>query len=327
MQGVVEALLMPRRGALPHYLELTRSDARKISERFDSRVLQMSEFLGNPVSETLAEWYPAAARMACWRRETKTVCLVLERHNRHGWLCTLLWCVTDEEIELLLQAQNTRAARITQLDAFQRHLGEELGRIAKRVPDLALAITRRILIDDLAELGPAEAVPLVAEKLHDADGEIRCEAAELMLRMEGQHGLSYVLPLFNDPLDWVRWNVLGSIPRYGDGSVVPALIEKLRADTDPSVRGQAAFALGHLGSPEAIPALIAALETDKEVDPLGHSPSSISATALDDILGTNETRISMDDGFCKLSPWTPDYDRLKRRALALYTQWKTEPEQ
>jgi hypothetical protein len=322
MQGIVEALLIPMRGALPHYLEFARRDARGISERFDARLLQLSQFLGDPISDTPTEWYPAAARMACWRCQTKTVCVVLERHNRHGWLGTLLWCLTDEEMEVLLQAQRTRATRIAQLGAFRQHLGEELSRIAKRAPGLALALTRKILIDDLAALGPEEAVSLVAGNLRDADGEIRCEAAELMLRMEAEHGLPYVLPLFDDPLNWVRWNVLGDIARYGDDSVVPTLIKKLRTDTDPGVRGQAAFALGHLGSPEAIPALIAALETDKEVDPLGHSPSSISATALDNILGTDETRIRMDDGFCKLAPWPPDYERLKKRALTLYERWK-----
>lgn len=325
MQGIVEGLLAPKCGALPHYLKFSRRDAGIIREHFDARLDQMTQFLGPPVTETPAEWYPAAEYMACWRRQKKTVCLILERHNRHGWLGILLWCVTKEEIELLLQAQSTRAARIKQRGAFRRHLRVELGRIAKRDPDLALALSRKILIDDLAAIGSNnadKAVSLVAELLRDAEGEIRCEAAELMLRVEGEHGLPHVLPLFDDPLDWVRWNVLGQIARYGDDSVVPALIEKLGTDTDPGVRGQAAFALGHISSPEAIPALITALETDKEFDQLGHSPSSISATALDDILGTNETRISMDDGFCKLAPWRPDYKRLKKKALAQYTQWK-----
>ena len=104
---------------------------------------------------------------------------------------------------------------------------------------------------------------------------------------------------------------------------VPALAAVLRGDPDPQVRGTAAYALGGIGSPAAIPALLAVLGTDNEYDLHGHSPSSCAATALDDILLTHETRIALGDGLCRMATWPPDLDRLRRLAEILYQHWSS----
>ena len=130
------------------------------------------------------------------------------------------------------------------------------------------------------------------------------------------------MPLFDDPGDWVRHHAVGCMGHHGDGSVVDTLLVKLRSDPDAGVRGEAAYSLGHIGDPRAIPGLIHALDHDREPTPLGHTPSSISATALDNILGTHETRVAHGDGLCSLAPWPPDYELLKRRARELYERWQ-----
>jgi HEAT repeat protein len=130
--------------------------------------------------------------------------------------------------------------------------------------------------------------------------------------------------LLDDPEDWVRWHVVGMLARHGNDAAVEPLIEKLRSDSDLGVRGQAAYALGHIGSLGAIPHLLYALDHDQECDPRGHSPSSISAAALDDILGTNQTRILHDGGFCSLAPWPPNYEELRTRAKALHDKWNAD---
>jgi hypothetical protein len=99
----------------------------------------------------------------------------------------------------------------------------------------------------------------------------------------------------------------------------------LRRDPDPQVRGTAAYALGGIGSPAAIPSLLAALGSDHECDRLGHSPSSCAATALDDILGTHETRLRMAGGLCRMAAGEPDLDRLRRLATELFQQWSGGP--
>jgi HEAT repeat protein len=124
-----------------------------------------------------------------------------------------------------------------------------------------------------------------------------------------------------DPAVEVRWHACGCLHDFGDERAVPALFKVLRHDPDPQVRGTAAYALGGIGSPAAIPALLATLGSDNEYDKLGHSPSSYAATALDDILGTHETRIRMDGGLCRMASWPPDLDRLRCRAEELFQQW------
>jgi len=322
MKGIVAALLMPGPFTMPKYFELARRDIAAISERYLARLLEMNRILGESDSVETADWYPAAIRMFSWRRNAKTISLILERHNRHGWHANLLWALRDQDIESLRQGWQSRAARVASIDEFRRYLRLLLQQMAERTQPMDLSISRHLIINDLSALAPANAIELLREMLCDSDGGVRCEAAEMMLRMEAEHGIPYVLPLFHDSLDWVRHNVLEDVMRYPDESLIGPLIEKLKTDTDPGVRGTAAAGLGRIGSPEAIPALVAALE-DNELDALGHSPRSCSATALDELLGTNETRIKLDDGLCQMAPWKPDYERLKMKAQDLYRAWKS----
>jgi PBS lyase HEAT-like repeat len=87
------------------------------------------------------------------------------------------------------------------------------------------------------------------------------------------------------------------------------------------VRGTAAYALGGIGSPAAIPALLAVLGSDNEADELGHTPSGSAATALDDILGTSQARIKLSESLCTMRPGEPDLDLLRQTATERYQQW------
>ena len=59
-------------------------------------------------------------------------------------------------------------------------------------------------------------------------------------------------------------NVCVALGNIGDPAAIPALIATLRADPEPLVRGHAAWALGRLGGAEAHAALVAALASDDE---------------------------------------------------------------
>ncbi len=63
---------------------------------------------------------------------------------------------------------------------------------------------------------------------------------------------------------------------------------------------------------------IETLDNDHEPDELGHSASGCAATALDNILKTNHTRIKYADGLCTMQPWRLDLDLLKTEAMELY---------
>lgn len=243
--------------------------------------------------------------------------MILERPARCGPR-VVLWCPSDEVLASFVEAGRTRAARLAAA-AFEHDLARRFDELQK--PGFHRPATRQLLVDDLAAV-PDRADAILAPYLAHPDGEVRCHAVEVRLELGGADALARVVPLLDDPESWVRHLVAESMAGYGDGSVVDALLGKLRTDADPGVRGAAAYALGHLRDPRAVPGLLDALDHDKEFDPLGHSPSSISATALDNLLGTHQTRIHHGDGMCSLAPWPPDYDLLKRQARELYERWR-----
>jgi hypothetical protein len=318
VQDVVDFMLKFAPGVSPRYYERSRRSGVPLGDRFEGRLRDLIPSLGEPAVEHRPAWYPNADTVAGWRRGDKTLALVLERDERSG-AAVLLWCVSDGELATLLEASRTRSDRVTTAD-FDQQFDRQVAHLVE--PGFHRPLTFKILVDDLAE-APGRANPLLAGKLRDPDGEVRCAAADLVLELGG--GLPAVRPLLDAPEDWVRWHVIGLLARYGDDSAVEPLVAKLRSDPDPGVRAQAAYALGHIGSPAAIPPLLDALDHDRECDAQGHSPSSVSATALDNILGTNQTRIKHDGGFCSLAPGPPDYDALRSQARELHRKWKTDP--
>ncbi len=316
MTGTVNAMLVCCPGTLPQVYEFAPCPGRSLVAAFEDRAATLAAELGEPRLETRLDWYPHAEAAACWVRGSKTVVLVREREGRCG-ARVVLWCVTDDERATLAEAERTRAARVAEA-AFDRDCARRLAELSE--PGFGKFLRRRALADDLALSDRAD--DLLALALADADGEIRCHAVDLVLELNGVRALPRVTPLFDDSEDWVRHHVVGSMGHYGDGSVVGELLVKLRSDPDAGVRGEAAYSLGHIGDPRAIPDLLHALDHDTEPDALGHTPSSTSATALDNILGTHETRVAHGDGLCSLAPRPPDYESLKRRARELYERWQ-----
>jgi HEAT repeat protein len=139
--------------------------------------------------------------------------------------------------------------------------------------------------------------------------------------VDAPRAMDLVLRLLDDPDVTVRRHACGCLHDYGDERAVAALVGVLRGDPDAQVRGSAAMALGGIGSPGAIPALLAAIGSDHEEDTHGHSAASCAARALDDILGTEETRIKVSETICQMRPEAPDMGRLRRHAEERYQQW------
>jgi HEAT repeat protein len=166
--------------------------------------------------------------------------------------------------------------------------------------------------------------PLLVPMLTSADPEARCTACEAVLWIDTHQAIDRVLPLLDDPDVAVRWNACGCLHDFGDERALNALVRVLQGDPDAQVRGTAAYALGGIGSPAAIPALLAAMQSDHELDMHGHSASSCAATALDDILGTNETRIKVSESLRKMRAGEPDLNLLQRLAQERYQQWSRE---
>jgi HEAT repeat protein len=176
-------------------------------------------------------------------------------------------------------------------------------------------------IDEMRAAGAENVLPLLADRLKAADPEIRCDSITALLFLDADRAVELVMAMLNDPDTTVRWHACERLYGFGDERAVPVLGELLRRDPDPQVRGTAAYAMGGIGSPAAIPSLLAALGSDNEYDSQGHSPSSCAATALDEILGTHETRIHLGGGLCRMADSEPDLDRLRRLSEELFQKW------
>jgi HEAT repeat protein len=176
-------------------------------------------------------------------------------------------------------------------------------------------------VAEMRTAGADKLYPLLVPMLADPDAEARCKGCEAVLRLDARRGVELVLPLLRDADVTVRWFACGCLWELGDDRAVAPLLAILQTDEDAQVRGVAARALGRLGGPAVIPALLATMASDHEQDLHGHSPSGCAATALDDILDTEETRIRVSATLCKMRPGEPDLGRLRRLAEALYQQW------
>ena len=180
---------------------------------------------------------------------------------------------------------------------------------------------RDLAVAEMRAAGADRLFPHLVLMLEDPDPDARLTACEAILWVDAPRAVALVLPLLEDPDVTVRLQACGCLRDFGDERAVASLIRVLQGDPDAQVRGMAAHALGVLGNPAAIPALLASMETDHELDMHGHSAGFCSAGALDDILGTNETRIKVSQTLCKMREGEPDLDRLRRLANERYQQW------
>ncbi|MBM4067986.1 MAG: HEAT repeat domain-containing protein [Planctomycetes bacterium] len=179
---------------------------------------------------------------------------------------------------------------------------------------------------EMTNAGVDDVMPLLVAKLSDRDLETRCAAIETMSLLDLERATPLLVPLLRDPDETVRLTVCEYLASPRAQAAVEPLIAVLRSDPDVQVRGYAACALGVIASPAAIPALLDALANDHELDCLGHSASSTSAHALDDILGTEFTRIRISDATRKMRPGPPDLESLAREAELVYRTWSRSGE-
>jgi HEAT repeat protein len=172
----------------------------------------------------------------------------------------------------------------------------------------------------MRSVGAERLFPYLREALNDPDPEFRCRAALAVFYVDTRAGFDLILLLLDDPDSTVRWQACGLLHDMADARAAPRLIEVMQGDPDPQVRGTAAYALGGIGDPSAIPALLQTLEHDHECDELGYTASGSAATALDDILKTQHTRIKFPGGLCTLPGAKLDLALLKTQAMEFYRQ-------
>src|SRR5262249_44036943 len=114
----------------------------------------------------------------------------------------------------------------------------------------------------LADLGPdaAPAIPRLVQLLTNAQ---TCNSAAVALVNIGSNSLPALLDALTNENKYARLEVAGAIGQIGDAGeeAIPGLLECIKSDTDPGVRGNAIASLQTIGKrPEvAVPALLAAV--------------------------------------------------------------------
>ena len=178
-------------------------------------------------------------------------------------------------------------------------------------------------IAEMHAAGADRLFPLLRPMLSDPDPAARFAACEAAFYVDAGRAVELALPLLADPEAPIRRFVCECLHYARDERTIGPLIAVLQGDSSAGARGAAAYALGRMGGPAALPALAAAMESDHEVDGYGHSVSSQAATALDDILGTDETRIKLPNGNITMRSGKPDLDLLRRLAAERFRQWSS----
>jgi len=143
-------------------------------------------------------------------------------------------------------------------------------------------------INKLKELYVNEGVRIIDQLslvLHHIDPERRCDAIELLVIISPEKSIEKVLPLLNDPVDFVRNCVCQEID-FNDCDepiLIEPLINALLSDPVSDIRYWAAKLLGKIGDSKARKALEYAKENDKEVNFEGDKVSDRAAWAIEQL--------------------------------------------
>ena len=156
--------------------------------------------------------------------------------------------------------------------------------------------------------------------MNHADPEHRCNGGELLVTLFGDAAIPDILPMASDPESGVGARAIRLLNRAGAAAAVDPLARILATHPDVEVRAEAAHSLGGIGSPAAIPALLAIFESDHMATFQGHTPSSIAADALAWLV---RTETDADAG--TPAERKPNAKRLKARARTLYDDWLANP--
>jgi HEAT repeat protein len=131
-------------------------------------------------------------------------------------------------------------------------------------------------INEIKSLDRKLTIEILESLLSDANDDLRTHAGEVLLQIDAKETLVSVLRLLKDPSETTRYNITDWLTLYPDERALESLIEVLMNDPDPSVRANAAVALGEIKNPRAIPALEWVVAHDFESNFDGEAVSSIA---------------------------------------------------
>jgi HEAT repeat protein len=138
-------------------------------------------------------------------------------------------------------------------------------------------------IAELLSLERKSTFDVLAGLLDNVDVDIRCDAAEMLMRIDAKRGEPLIISLLLDSDPNVRWSVCGFLYDFGDKHATSGLVNVLLNDTEADIRFFAADALGRIGDHSAIPSLRQAVQFDQGKDGEGRRVGDAAAEAIKQI--------------------------------------------
>ncbi len=99
-------------------------------------------------------------------------------------------------------------------------------------------------------------LPILIERLHDEDAQVRKLAVDLITKLREKSAVPEIVKLLHDPSDEVRRSAIEAIRTLGDGQASLVLVETAKVEEDVEMRIQLLETALELGNSEAIPQLI-----------------------------------------------------------------------
>ncbi|HVF55170.1 MAG TPA: HEAT repeat domain-containing protein [Pyrinomonadaceae bacterium] len=118
---------------------------------------------------------------------------------------------------------------------------------------------RRDAVMRLGAMARPESARAASVALTDSSAVVRATAARAVLPLGPGEASNILIPLLRDRDEFVRREAAYALGLTRSRKAAPALVNALEADKQPSVRGAAAVALGQVAEPSTVPALAAAL--------------------------------------------------------------------
>jgi len=147
-------------------------------------------------------------------------------------------------------------------------------------PPVARELKVRV-VEELRAGKEAEVSVALENGLRDADPEFRCTVAWVFLVYDFLAALPHVGKLLlHDQDDGVQGYICQILGGSKRREAVPLLIEALKTNPDGTDRVNAAWGLGNIGDPAALPALQKATQMDDGVDYEGRPVKEIAAEAI-----------------------------------------------
>jgi HEAT repeat protein len=108
----------------------------------------------------------------------------------------------------------------------------------------------------LAAMGATQAmVEALIEILQQRDVQARRAAVQALLGVEARSAYAALVEAVGDEDPRVRQGAIAAIGELGENRAIPLFRDRLAQDTDAGVRGEAAYRLGKLGSPNEVASL------------------------------------------------------------------------